>query len=45
MDQAAIFRPFVATMILTMVVWAYMYGRRLPFIFSKPPRPEADDTA
>lgn len=34
MDQAAIFRPFVATMILTMVVWAYMYGRRLPFIFS-----------
>lgn len=34
MDQAAIFRPFVATMVLTMVVWAYMYGRRLPFIFS-----------
>ena len=34
MDQASIFRPFVATMILTMVVWAYMYGRRLPFIFS-----------
>jgi hypothetical protein len=34
MDQAAIFRPFVATMILTMVVWFYMYGRRLPFIFS-----------
>ena len=34
MDQAAIFQPFVATMILTMVVWAYMYGRRLPFIFS-----------
>jgi hypothetical protein len=34
MNQAAIFRPFVATMILTMVVWAYMYARRLPFIFS-----------
>ena len=34
MDQAAIFQPFVATLILTMVVWAYMYGRRLPFIFS-----------
>jgi hypothetical protein len=34
MDQASIFRPFVATMILTIVVWAYMYGRRLPFIFS-----------
>jgi hypothetical protein len=34
MDQKVIFQPFVATMILTMVVWAYMYGRRLPFIFS-----------
>ena len=34
MNQAAIFQPFFATMILTMVVWAYMYGRRLPFIFS-----------
>ncbi len=34
MDQAAIFQPFIATIILTMVVWAYMYGRRLPFIFS-----------
>lgn len=34
MNQAAIFQPFVATMLLTMVVWAYMYGRRLPFIFS-----------
>ena len=34
MDQAAIFQPFVATMILTMLVWAYMYGRRLSFIFS-----------
>ena len=34
MDQVAIFQPFVATIILTMVVWVYMYGRRLPFIFS-----------
>ena len=34
MDQTAIFQPFVATMILTMVVWAYMYSRRLTFIFS-----------
>ena len=34
MDQAAIFNPFFATMLLTMVVWVYMYGRRLPFIFS-----------
>lgn len=34
MDQAVIFHPFVATMLLTFVVWLYMYGRRLPFIFS-----------
>jgi hypothetical protein len=34
MDQAAIFRPFLATMLLTLVVWVYMYGRRLPFIFA-----------
>jgi len=34
MDQAAIFQPFFATMLLTLTVWAYMYGRRLPFIFS-----------
>jgi hypothetical protein len=34
MDQAVIFQPFVATMLLTFVVWVYMYGRRLPFIFS-----------
>ena len=34
MNQANIFQPFFATMILTMVVWFYMYGRRLPFIFA-----------
>jgi len=34
MHQTAIFQPFVATMMLTMVVWVYMYGRRLPFIFA-----------
>jgi len=34
MDQAVIFQPFVATMILTIVVWVYMYGRRLSFIFA-----------
>jgi hypothetical protein len=34
MDQAVIFQPFVATMLLTLVVWIYMYGRRLPFIFA-----------
>ncbi|MDF3020198.1 MAG: hypothetical protein K0Q92_1501 [Steroidobacteraceae bacterium] len=34
MNQDAIFQPFFATMFLTLVVWIYMYGRRLPFIFS-----------
>jgi hypothetical protein len=34
MDQSVIFQPFVATMLLTLVVWLYMYGRRLSFIFS-----------
>lgn len=34
MDQGVIFQPFFATMLLTLVVWIYMYGRRLPFIFS-----------
>ena len=34
MKQAVIFQPFCATMLLTLVVWVYMYGRRLPFIFS-----------
>ena len=35
MDQAAIFQPFIATMILTMTVWLYMYARRLSFIFAR----------
>src|SRR5712672_2354778 len=34
MNQAVIFQPFLATMLLTLVVWVYMYSRRLPFIFS-----------
>ncbi len=32
MDQATIFAPFVGTMLLTLVVWVYMYSRRIPFI-------------
>ena len=32
MNQASIFVPFVGTMLLTMVVWIYMYARRIPFI-------------
>jgi hypothetical protein len=34
MDQAVIFQPFLATMLLTGVVWLYMYARRLTFIFA-----------
>jgi hypothetical protein len=32
MAQQAIFGPFLATMILTLVVWIYMYVRRIHFI-------------
>ena len=32
MNQTAILLPFVGTMLLTMVVWFYMYARRIPFI-------------
>jgi hypothetical protein len=32
MTQAAIFGPFFATIILTLVVWVYMYIRRISFI-------------
>ena len=34
MNPTDIFQPFLATLLLTLVVWVYMYGRRLPFIFS-----------
>jgi hypothetical protein len=34
MSQAAIFAPLLAMMFLTLVVWLYMYARRIPFIRS-----------
>lgn len=34
MEQSAIFGPVLAVMLLTMVVWIYMYGKRIPFIRS-----------
>jgi hypothetical protein len=34
MRQMAIFGPFFATMFLTLVVWIYMYIRRIAFITS-----------
>ena len=32
MDQSTIFAPFFAMIFLTLVVWVYMYARRIPFI-------------
>jgi hypothetical protein len=32
MEQTAIFAPFLALMILTLLVWTYMYVRRIGFI-------------
>lgn len=35
MSQDAIFSPFFATVFLTLLVWVYMYIRRISFIISK----------
>lgn len=32
MQQTAILPPFFSMMLLTLVVWVYMYARRIPFI-------------
>ena len=40
MAQRAIFGPFFATMFLTLVVWVYMYVRRISFINSNKLRPD-----
>jgi hypothetical protein len=32
MQPQAIFVPFFVTMLLTLVVWVYMYAKRIPFI-------------
>lgn len=32
MKQAAIFVPFLLMMLLTLVVWFYMYSKRIPFL-------------
>lgn len=34
MTQSAIFSPFFATIFLTLIVWVYMYIRRISFITS-----------
>lgn len=40
MTQEAIFSPFFATVFLTLLVWVYMYIRRISFIKSSKLRPE-----
>jgi hypothetical protein len=35
MTQAAIFSPFFAMMFLTLIVWGYMYVRRIRFLTSR----------
>lgn len=40
MNQTKILAPFVGVMLLTLVVWFYMYGRRLPFIMSSKLSPD-----
>lgn len=32
MHQTAIFAPFLTTMLLTLIVWFYMYSKRIPLI-------------
>lgn len=32
MNQTAIFAPFLTTMLLTLIVWFYMYSKRIPFL-------------
>ena len=32
MNQNAIFAPFLTTMLLTLIVWFYMYAKRIPLI-------------
>ena len=40
MAQETIFSPFFATVFLTLIVWVYMYIRRITFIKSRKIRPE-----
>ena len=40
MNPQAIFGPVVALMLLTFLVWVYMYARRIPFIVASRMQPE-----
>ncbi len=39
MAQMSIFGPFFATMLLTLIVWVYMYARRIAFLRANEIRP------
>ena len=34
MNQLQIFTPLLGMIVLTLIVWVYMYSKRLPFIFA-----------
>lgn len=40
MDQKLIFAPFLSMILWTLLVWTYMYARRLPFILKNKLGPE-----
>ncbi|MEO8466483.1 MAG: MAPEG family protein [Gammaproteobacteria bacterium] len=40
MEAQSIFAPFFAQMLLTFVVWVYMYARRIPFIINSGLKPD-----
>jgi hypothetical protein len=40
MERITIFQPFLALMLLTLVVWLYMYARRIPFILDRKLTPD-----
>jgi hypothetical protein len=41
MHQTAIFVPFLTTMLLTLIVWFFMYSRRIPLIQKSKINPNA----
>ena len=40
MDQRSIFGPFLSLMLLTLLVWTYLFARRIPFILKSKLTPE-----
>ena len=40
MDSTKIFEPFLCLILLTLIVWVYMYAKRIPFIVKSGLSPE-----